>query len=342
MTDKEQLKNTLDQFCDKVNPVIEEVLVSEIKGKFQNIIKYQITTGGKRLRPALAIISCRLVRGRLNNVIYPAAGLEILHNYTLIVDDIIDHGELRRNKPTTWVKYGTSIAECTGTAYASSVFQSAIHSPDPSRVSTIFSETLKKIMADGEINDILFERFGREDEPYIVKHRPKAISQKQYIEMISKKTASLFEACCEIGGVCALATKREVQNLKDFGLNFGLAFQIRDDILDIFGDVEKFGKQIGKDIEERKGGNIVLLLASEELNNIEKQKIVSIMKQKKLNQKEVKQIIELISKTKARERALKLGEKYTQKAKDSLKNLPKNKWNKTLSNLADFAIKRHG
>jgi len=341
MTDKEQLKNTLDQFCDKVNPVIEEVLVSEVSPKFQNIIKYQITTGGKRLRPALAIISCKLVRGRLNNVIYPAAGLEILHNYTLIVDDIIDHGELRRNKPTAWVKYGTSIAECTAMAYSASLCRSAVNSPKPSKISVIFSETLEKIV-EGQIFDILFERMGREDEPYIVKHRPKVITQKQYIEMISKKTASLFEACCEVGGVCALATKREVQNLKDFGLNFGLAFQIRDDILDIFGDVEKFGKQIGKDIEERKGGNIVLLLASEELNNTEKQKIISIMKQKKLNQKEVKQVIELISKTKARERALKLGEKYTQKAKDSLKNLPKNKWNKILSNLADFAIRRHG
>jgi len=338
MSTEEQLK----KFKDKVDPVIDEVLVSEIHHKFQDVVKYQIATGGKRLRPALAIISCKLVRGRLNNILYPAAGLEILHNYTLIVDDIIDHGLLRRNKPTLWVKYGTSTAECMAVAYVSSVFQTSAHSPNPVKVSDIFSETLKKIMADGEMNDILFERFGREDEYFIKKNRPKTITQNQYIGMISKKTASLFEACCEIGGVCAGATKREIQHLKDFGFNFGLAFQVRDDILDIFGDVEKFGKQIGKDIEERKGGNIVLLLASQELNKKQRQRINSIMKRRKITQKEIKEVVNLIDKTKARKRAMQLGLKYSQKAKASLEYLPKSKWNKNLSNLADFAIKRHG
>jgi len=336
MPTKEQLK----QFKEKVDPVIDEVLISDINHKFRDVVKYQIATGGKRLRPALAIMSCKLARGRLNNILYPAAGLEILHNYTLIVDDIIDHGLLRRNKPTLWVKYGTSIAECMAVAYVSSVFQTANHSPKPVKVSDIFSETLKKIMADGEINDILFERFGREDEYFIRKNRPKLVTQSQYIEMISKKTASLFEACCEVGGVCAGATKREIQNLKDFGFNFGLAFQVRDDILDIFGDVEKFGKHIGKDIEERKGGNIVLLFAFQELNKKQKQRIYSIMKKKKIKQTEIKEVINLVSGTNARKKAIKLGEKFIQKAKNSLVHLPNNKWNKSLADLADFVVAR--
>lgn len=340
--DKNKLKTFLKLCQEKVNPVIKEILLSEVSPEFQEIVGYQISAGGKRLRPALAIISCKLLGGELKDVLYPAAGLEILHNYTLIVDDIIDRSILRRNKPTTWAKYGKSITECIAIDYGAAVFQTAKYSPSPtdsSLISEIFARTIKKIV-EGEMMDILFERAGRKEEPYIVKNRPKTITQKQYIDMISKKTAPLFESSCEIGGICAGGAKREVQALKNYGFNLGLAFQVKDDILDIFGKEKEFGKKIGKDIEEKKGGNIVLLLAMQEFTKEKNETIEQIMKKEKITKEEVEEAMHLIQKTNALKKSFELGEEFIKKAKQSLKLLPQNQWNKILENLTDFVIER--
>lgn len=336
---KSKLKATLKAFQQKVDPVIEKVLLSEVDLKFQEIVRYQISTGGKRLRPALAIMSCLLLGGKVRDVLKPAAGLEILHNYTLIVDDIIDRSILRRNQPTVWAKYGKSIAECIAIDYGVAIFQTAKRSPSPIEISEIFAKTIKKVV-EGEIIDILFERTGRKEEPYVVKNRPKTIIQKQYIDMIGKKTAPLFEACCETGGICAGGSKKEIRALKNYGFNLGLAFQIKDDILDMFGEEKKFGKKIGQDIEERKGGNIILLFAQEELKTKEKQIIESIMQKKKALRRDVKTVMALIQKTNGLAKSIKLGQKFIKKAKQSLESLPQNKWNKALSSLAGFVINR--
>ena len=173
-------KKELDLFLKKtaktIDPVIQELLESYTDKKFHELINYQISTGGKRFRPALTIISSKLFGGKIKNVLYPAASLEILHNCTLIVDDIIDHSELRRRKPTTWFKFGKSIAECMGLDYLAAAFEGANRSKEPAVISEIFARTLKTIM-DGEIYDILFEQWGRKDEPYIVKNRYREITE---------------------------------------------------------------------------------------------------------------------------------------------------------------------
>ncbi|HDM31846.1 MAG TPA: polyprenyl synthetase family protein, partial [bacterium] len=249
----------IKRYSKMVEKPMKEILGSFLERKFQKLAFYQISTGGKRLRPALSILSCQLLGGKIKDVLYPAAGIEILHNYTLIVDDIIDHSFLRRNQPTLWFKFGTSMAECLGMIYAASIFQAAQRSKFPSKINEIFALTLKKI-TQGEILDILFERAGRENEPYIFENRYFEISEKDYLKMVSQKTAALFEAACQVGGVSANGKKKEIQALRNYGFNLGIAFQIRDDFLDIFGEEKKFGKKIGKDIEERKGGNLLILL----------------------------------------------------------------------------------
>ena len=97
------------------------------------------------------------------------------------------------------------------------------------------------------------ERGGRDDEKYIISHRPKSLSEKQYLTMVGLKTVSLFKASCLIGAICAKASKQERQAITRYGSNLGFAFQITDDILDVFGDTKTFGKEVGKDIKERKG-----------------------------------------------------------------------------------------
>src|SRR3989344_5601198 len=322
-----------------VEPAIKKILISGVDKKYQQIIKYQVLAGGKRLRPALAIISCLLLGGKLKEVLYPAAGLEILHNYTLIIDDMIDNGSLRRGKPTTWFKVGESIAQCVGVDYAASIFQTANRSKNPVLITELLAKTLKTLV-EGEILDILFERSGRKNESYVVNHRYRSINEKDYYEMIGKKTAILFQASCKIGGICAGAKKKELYALGKYGFNLGMVFQITDDILDIFGQRQQFKKKIGKDIEEKKEGNIVILLTLKELSKTDRNKFLAILKKDKINKKDIKEAMKFIQKTNSHQKASLLGKQFAEKAKKSLALLPQNKWNEILRTLADFVLER--
>ncbi len=116
------IESILTKLARKVDPIIKKILILNVDRKFQELVKYPISAGGKRLRPALAIFSCQLLGGKLKDVLYPAAALEILHNYTLIIDDMIDNSILRRGKKTCWAKFGQSMAQCVGIDFAASIF----------------------------------------------------------------------------------------------------------------------------------------------------------------------------------------------------------------------------
>ncbi len=335
-----ELKSILNKYSKLVEPVIEKILNSYVDKKHQKIVRYQILTGGKRLRPALAIICCQLLGGKVKDVLPAAAGLEILHNYSLIIDDMINNSNLRREKPTCWFKFGRSIAECVAVDYSAAVFQAANRSKYPVEISEIFAKTTKTIV-DGEILDILFEQSERENEKYVIENRYNEITEKDYLGMVSKKTTALIEACCEIGAIVAGAKESERRALKNYDFNLGIAFQIKDDILDIFGKEKEFGKKIGKDIEERKLGNIVIFYTLKELSRKEKEKFLAILRKSKIKNKDIKEGLKLINKTKSKEKSFLLGERYIKEAKESLKNLPQNKWNKLLAEIANFVLERN-
>lgn len=336
---RKKLREELKKISQKTEPIITDLLKTYIEKKFYKLITHQISSGGKRLRPALTLISGRMMGAREKDLLYPASGTEILHNATLITDDIIDHSETRRGKPTVWKQLGKSIAECICLDYTATTYLAANGSPDPQKIVEIYTKTFKQIV-EGEIYDILFEQKGREDEDYISENRYKKVSLDSYYKMIGKKTATLLQSCCEIGGVCARAEKRDQNNLKEFGYNLGIAFQVQDDILDIFGEEKKFGKKIGKDIEERKLGNIVIFYALKELPLTEKNKILEVLQRKKITNNNIREAITLIKQTNARFQAFHLAEGYIEKAKKNLDNLPQNRWNKLLQALADFIIER--
>jgi len=282
---------------------------------------------------------CQLLGGKIKDVLYPAAGLEILHNYSLIVDDIIDNSILRRGKPTAWAKFGKSIAQCIGIDYPAAAFQAANRSKEPIKISELFARTMKTIV-DGEILDILFEQQGREDESYVVKNRYQNITEKDYFEMVNKKTAALFQTCCEAGGICAGAKEKELKVLRNYGFNLGIAFQITDDILDIFGEKGSTTKKIGRDIRERKEGNIIIHFALKKLSKRKKQRILRIMRKKEIKNKDIKEAVKLINQTRSRQKAYQFGQKFVEKAKKNLNSLSKNKWNDILREIAGFAIER--
>jgi len=334
-----KIDSVLEKMSKIIMPVMKNLLNSYIGKRFQELVQYQISSGGKRLRPALAIISCKLLGGKTEDILYPAAGFEILHNYTLIIDDIIDNSFLRRGKPTVWAKFGESIAQCIGIYYSATIFQTTKYSKVSNKISEILAESAK-IVSDGEILDILFERTGRENEQYILKNRYQNISEKDYLEMVVKKTATLFKNCCEAGGICAGAGEKEIKLLSNYGFNLGIVFQIRDDVLDIFGNEKKFGKKIGKDIQERKAGNIIIVFALKELSQSDRKKLNNTFRKKEISDQDIKEVIGLIKKTDALRRAKAFGYDFVQKAKENLKLLPQNQWNALLADLVDFVANR--
>ena len=276
----------------------------------------------------------------MKDLLYPAASVEILHNSTLIIDDIIDHSEFRRDQPTCWNKYGKSIAECASMMYLASIYSGLNHSNNSKRLIDLYSKTLK-IIIDGEIKDILFERSGREDENFVVENRYKVITKDNYYEMIGQKTAVLLQTSCQAGAICAGASDEQIEIIGSFGFNLGMAFQIRDDILDIFGDEKEFGKKIGKDIIEKKMGNFVILSAIDELDSDEKKIIIDLLEgPKDITDQDVISVTALIKKTNAQKDAEMVANIYIQDALKALEQLPNSEYNEILSELAKYIVDR--
>ena len=323
----EQQNDDVSKYLEDLNRLVQpkmiELLIDGTREDNRDAICYQILSGGKRLRPALTLISCKMLGGNYAEALYPAAALEILHNCTLIIDDIIDHSSVRRNKPTTWKQFGSSIASCISMTYAASIFQGGVRTENCRFVIEKIAQTLKCV-ADGEMLDILFECEGRADEAFVASNRYSQINMDDYVKMIGMKTATLFRASCEIGGLCANGKKEHISALSDYGYHIGMAFQIRDDILDIFGDERTFGKIIGKDILERKMGNIVIIFALQELGT-RNALTAALHKEGDHEKDEILAAIDAINETTAKHRASILCDEFIDLCNSNLDLLPQNK-----------------
>ena len=183
-----QSMNILDELKrigSQIDPLIESFLVKGVSQEFQDVVLYQVKTGGKRVRPALTILSCEACGGNLEDALPVAAAIELIHEYSLIFDDIIDRGEVRRGKDTLRKKYGDVTAILAGLHYREVISDLISMSKHPLEVRKLLSQTIKDII-EGERLDILFEQAGRED-PYILEHRRYNVSFEDYLKMIGLK-----------------------------------------------------------------------------------------------------------------------------------------------------------
>ena len=199
-------------------------------------IKYTLSLGGKRIRPSLALLACNIYNPGIDDVLKPAVGLEIFHNFTLLHDDLMDQADKRRNKPTVHKKWNTNTAILSGDAMVISAYQFIGETPEPylKEILKLFSQTALEICC-GQQYDMDFEQ--RDD-----------VTESEYIEMIRLKTAVLIACCLKTGAIIGGAPKNEAELLYRFGINLGLSFQLQDDLLDVYGDTNTFGKNIGGDI----------------------------------------------------------------------------------------------
>lgn len=199
-------------------------------------ISYILSLGGKRLRPALCLAATDLFGGNVNEALQPAMAIEVFHNFSLIHDDIMDEAPLRRGKPTVHKKWDTNIAILSGDAMLVKAYQ-YISQVSPSilpQVLEVFSQTAIEV-CEGQQYDLNFESL--ED-----------VSEDDYVKMIKLKTSVLLGCALKVGAFIAKASENDAQAIYDFGVNIGIAFQIQDDILDAFGESDKFGKLSGGDI----------------------------------------------------------------------------------------------
>jgi geranylgeranyl diphosphate synthase type II len=199
-------------------------------------IHYLLKIGGKRMRPALVILTNEMLGGNVNDARPAALAIEVFHNFTLMHDDIMDQAPLRRGKPTVHEKFNTNKAILSGDAMLIEAYKilTSTTTPHLKKLIHIFNETALGVCL-GQEYDMAFET--RSD-----------VTIEEYIEMIRLKTAVLLGGAMEMGGVIANASEEDSQHLNYIGQHLGIAFQLRDDYLDAFGNPETFGKQVGGDI----------------------------------------------------------------------------------------------
>src|SRR3989441_1656488 len=241
----------------QADPIILDALKHGAPSDFRPALSYHFEVAGKRMRAAMVVLSCGAAGGRVELAVKPAAVVEMIHNYSLVMDDLIDRGEVRRGRATVRVVMGDSIALLVAMFYREVLDDLIANSPASEEVRKTAVKTMKEII-DGERLDLLLEQAGRTD-PYLVKNRVADPTFKLYLDMVGKKTASLFKAAGRIGAYAAKAETRVVNALGVFGGKEGLPFQLMDEGLDIWG--EKTGKQEGKNIIDNKLGKTAILVA---------------------------------------------------------------------------------
>ena len=245
---------TATQLLDKVNAYLKSMPYSRPPKGLYEPIAYELSLGGKRIRPVLMLMAYNLYQENVDAILSQAVGLETYHNHTLLHDDVMDKADMRRNKPTVHNVWNENTAILSGDAMLILAYRLMADCPQDklAEVLRIFTETTMEI-CEGQQWDMEFEK--RMD-----------VKVDEYIEMIRLKTSVLLAAALKIGAYMAGAPAEDAVLLYEFGVKMGLAFQLQDDWLDVYGDPKVFGKNIGGDILCNKK-TYMLITALEQAND---------------------------------------------------------------------------
>ena len=240
---------------------VEKIGASRPANLYQPI-RYTLDMGGKRLRPVMTLLACELFGGKAETAMPAALGIEIFHNFTLLHDDIMDHASMRRNQPTVHVKYGTNIAVLSGDAMSNLAYRYLLETASPAlkEVLSLFTETALQV-CEGQQMDMDYEDSLN-------------VSISDYLNMIRLKTAVLMACSLKTGAILGSASARDADHLYEFGINLGMAFQLQDDLLDVYAREDQFGKKAGNDIVSNKK-TFLLLKTIEQATAEQKQRLLS-------------------------------------------------------------------
>lgn len=322
----------------RVDEKMVELLAVGAAKDFHEVVFYQVQAGGKRIRPALSILFCEATGGSLEDALSSAAAIELTHNYSLILDDIIDDADVRRNLPTTWKKFGLSFAILATTHCREAIEEGVLQSPNPLSIARIIADTIRELV-EGERLDVLFEQLPG-DQDYANKHRYQDVTLEDYESMIGYKTAALIRAACEVGVICAGGSTELQSAARNFGWKAGIAFQLADDILDLFAEEAKLGKKLGKDIYEHKLGNAIILHAIPLLSDTDRSFVLKVLRSPEPTESEVMKVIKLLKQTEASSIVQKQAKQLVDEAKKALEAFPNQKATQLLTLLVDFIYQR--
>jgi geranylgeranyl diphosphate synthase, type I len=311
---------------------VNRYLAKKLKGNppsLYNAASYLIVNGGKRLRPFMVLKSCVVLGGKLNDALPAASAIEMIHNFTLVHDDIMDNDDIRHGVPTVHKKFGMPLAILAGDVLFSKAYQVISNSKLSPTSSTQLVSRLAKACVDvceGQLLDIKMAE------------AKKIPSQADYIKMVEKKTAALFDVSCSMGAICAKAKSKDIENLSSFGRNLGIAFQITDDLIGVLGDPKVTKKPVGNDLREGKK-SLPIVLAITKSKGKDKKNILKTFGNSRAKKTEIEIAVRDIRSLGIEKIVRKQAYQYAEKAKKSLNNYSGTAKNELIS-LLDFVVKR--
>jgi geranylgeranyl diphosphate synthase type II len=253
-----ELSVDISFFLQKINRALSTISYGEEPVELYDPIRYMMALGGKRIRPALTLLAGHLFNNEVDALLKPAIGIEVFHNFTLLHDDIMDKAPLRRGQPAVHEKWNPNIAILSGDVMLVRAYELFLEVPPAKlpKALRLFSHTAAQV-CEGQQLDMNFESRSE-------------VSIEEYLQMITLKTAVLLGLALEMGAFLNEAPDKDALLLKNFGINIGIAFQLRDDLLDVYGSQEKFGKLVGGDILADKK-TFLLLTARAQANDQQKE-----------------------------------------------------------------------
>ena len=290
----------------------------------EQVIRYIANKQGKRLRPILVFLTARLHGGTTLKTLQSSIVIEMLHTATLVHDDVVDDSSLRRGSPTVNNIWDNKISVLVGDFLFSKTLTSMLNIHDFQALS-IFSETARQI-TEGELLQIEMDHDFEMDE-------------STYFDLISKKTASLFSASCQLGVLSVKEDERDRHIMRDFGHHLGMAFQIKDDLLDYTGTESTLGKPTGNDIRENKITLPLIHALSQAREDIKKQ-VMEILHKDDKKDSDIRSVVSFVQRSKGVEYALGIARKYARDALALLSSYPSTDYKDSLTRLVDFTVDR--
>ena len=316
------VQSTISDELEQLNAIIKEYLMSK-STLMQHVVASYLQSKGKQIRPILVILSAKVFSNVTPNVLYAAASLEMLHNASLIHDDVVDESKLRRGKATINSIWDNRIAVLVGDFFVSAALDCAVKTGKFPIVKTM--SNLGRELAIGEVEQI--------DNA-----RNHIVNQERYFEIISQKTASLFRSCVEVGGYAIDVPDEQMVGLREFASLFGLCFQIRDDIFDYYDD-PIIGKPTGNDLREGKI-TLPLLYALEKTDVPEHKEMIALAQKEMLSTEEISTLIDFAKREGGIEYAYDKMQQLRDKACSILDKYPQNDAITSFKNIFDYIISR--
>lgn len=314
--------NTLEKRRKLTDLVEEKLLELELPSYPKTLydpVKYTLSLGGKRIRPYFTLIACGLCGGEPEEALPAGIAIELLHNFTLLHDDIMDSADTRRGEKSVFRKWDSSTAILSGDAMYAWAFEQLqyygksdlYNKQQYARIMEIFLESARTV-CEGQAYDLEFES-------------KKDVTIAEYLNMIQGKTAALISASFKLGGAVAGTDTDCINKLEDIGSEVGTAFQIQDDLLDIIADPSKFGKKRGGDIAEGKK-TYLSILALEEGNEQQKELLKSVFEKNVVSSEDIDRIINLYMKLDIIDKTKSKVEEHYEKAMSCLKDFASSKY----------------